>query len=62
MMNNKDNNQFIKDCLLGFFSVFQGFLFKPAKKQKIVSVQYFEKVEQDINNVFEKLKIEYERS
>ena len=56
------NSQFIKFFKLGFLSVFKSNIGNAQNKQEVKLIEYFVRVEEDLNNAFNKLKREYERN
>lgn len=56
------NKEFIKYCTIGFFSVFNFDFAQPKRVKDTSLIEYFCKIEDDLNLSFKKLKSEYERN
>ncbi|MDR0296738.1 MAG: hypothetical protein LBH67_01985 [Rickettsia sp.] len=55
------NKDFVRHFLAGFFSVFKISKTTIRKKPETDLLEYFIKIEKDINSTFQEIKKEYER-
>ncbi|MCC8371439.1 MAG: hypothetical protein LN568_01545 [Rickettsia endosymbiont of Pseudomimeciton antennatum] len=55
------NKDFVRHFLAGFFSVFKISKTTIRKKPEADLLEYFIKIEKDINSTFQEIKKEYER-
>ena len=56
------NYYHIKHFILGFFSIFKISRIHLRKKHTVDIVEYFIRIEQNINSAFQELKSKYERN
>lgn len=55
------NKEFVRHFLIGFFSVFKISQMTVRKKPETDLLEYFIRVEKDINSIFQEIRKEYER-